>query len=76
MFSWRKMLLTAIENENRCARGEGYFKVTDGQRRLISVFYDEFLNNFQIWYPVHIAKVFTYPTGPWSLQKTMNRRDK
>lgn len=38
--------------------------------RLISVIYDEFLNNFQIQHPVHIAKFSPSPTGPWSLQET------
>jgi len=40
MVSQRKLPLTAIENKNWCVRGEGYFKVRAGQRRLISVFYD------------------------------------
>lgn len=38
--------------------------------RLISVIYDEFLNNFRIQHPVHIAKFSPSPTGPWSLQET------
>lgn len=45
-------------------QGEGYIKVRAGQGRPISVFYDEFLNNFQVWYPGHIAKVLPSPTGP------------
>lgn len=51
-------------------RGEGYFKVRAGQRRLISVFYDESSNNFQIWHPVHIAKFSPSRAGPWSLLET------